>query len=65
MRALMSRPFTVALTRQDDTPDGWSELTVEVNGHVVARSVLSPLDFETDWFAAVSRWCHDEILRYC
>lgn len=65
MRADMPRSFPLALTRWDETPDGWCELTVEICGHVVARTVLPPLAVGTDWFAGASRWCHDEILRRC
>ena len=44
MRAWMPGPFEPCLTVNEQTHDGFAEIELTVNGHVIARTVCGPGD---------------------
>ena len=44
MLALMPKPCDVTVWAQEATPDGFAEVTIEVNGHLIGTEVINPDD---------------------
>lgn len=58
MRALMPKVFVPCLTIVDGTEDGYAEVVLDVNGHVIASRVFFP-----DSQDLMYEWIREELLR--
>ena len=66
-RALMPKRFEPCLTVMEPTLDGCAELNFEVNGNLIATTVLTPLDSNNDsgWLDRMTAWWQRECARKC
>ena len=65
-RVLMPKKFEPQLTLMEPTPDGCAELNFEINGNLIATTVLTSLDNnDSGWFHRMTAWWQRECARKC